>query len=167
MSDASGREPTFLLGEMDLEHIREMVERVANSEGLELLAVEWAGSPRHRVLRITIDRPEGGTSHRDCQTVSEQVGALLDVEDLIPGPYVLEVTSAGVDRKLYKPADYDRFRGRRVKVRLKQPTAELGGRRFEAYLDGLAEGVVSFRLAGKTLQIPYQDIDAVNLVVEL
>jgi len=152
---------------MNLERIRELAEGVARSEAVELVTVEWAGSARQGVLRLIIDRAEGGVSHRDCQTVSEQVGVLLDVEDLVPGRYVLEVASPGLDRRLYRPADYKRFRGRRVKVRLKQRREELGGRRFTAELEGLAEGVVSFRLDDRTLRVPYDDIDRVNLVLEL
>lgn len=152
---------------MNLERIRELAQGVARSEALELVTVEWAGSPRQGVLRLIIDRAEGGVSHRDCQAVSEQVGVLLDVEDLIPGRYVLEVASPGLDRRLYKPGDYERFRGRRVKVRLKQRREELGGRRFVAELEGLADGVVSFRLDDRTLRVPYDDIDRVNLVLEL
>ena len=152
---------------MDLERIREVAERVAASEGLELVAVEWAGSPGHGLLRLIIDRPGGSVSHKDCETVSQQVGTLLDVEDLIPSRYLLEVASPGLDRRLYKPADYDRFRGRRVQVRLKQRLAELGGRRFTAELEGLSEGLVSFRLEGRTLRVPYDDIDRVNLLLEV
>jgi ribosome maturation factor RimP len=152
---------------MDLERIRSIAERVAGAEGLELLAAEWAGPDRGGVLRLIIDRPQGGVSHRDCQAVSEQVGAILDVEDLVPGRYTLEVASPGLDRKLYSPADFVRFRGRRVKVRLKQPLAELGGRRFEAELEGLAEGVVSFQVEGRRVSVPYDGIEAVNLKVDL
>jgi len=152
---------------MDLKRIRELAEGVARTEGLELVALEWAGSPRQGVLRLIIDRPEGGVSHGHCQAVSEQMGVLLDVEDLVPGRYVLEVASPGLDRRLYQPADYERFRGRRVQVRLKQRREELGGRRFTAELEGLAEGVVHFRLDDRTLQIPYDDIDRVNLLLEL
>lgn len=151
---------------MNLDQIRSIAERVVDSEQLQLLAVEWAGSDRQGVLRITIDRPEGSISHRDCQAVSQQVGALLDVEDLIPGRYRLEVASPGLDRKLYQPADYERYRGRRVKVRLKQRLPELGGRRFTARLEGLADGVVSFDREGQTLRIPYESIDSINLVFE-
>jgi len=151
---------------MDLERIRAIAERVAGSEGLELVAVEWAGGPGRGILRLTIDRPGGGISHRDCEAVSEQVGAVLDVEDLVPGRYVLEVASPGLDRKLYSPADYERFRGRRVQVRLKHRVAELPGRRFQAELVGLADGVVSFLVEGETLRVPYEDIAQVNLVVE-
>jgi len=152
---------------MDLERIRGLAERVALSEGLELVTVEWAGSPGHGVLRLIIDRLGGAVGHADCETVSTQVGALLDVEDLVPGHYVLEVASPGLDRKLYRPADYERFRGRRVKVRLKHRVAELPGRRFQAELGGLAEGVVSFLVDGQRVQVPYEEIAQVNLVVEL
>lgn len=152
---------------MDLERIRSLAERVAGSEGLELLAVEWSGTSRQGTLRIILDRREGGVSHRDCQAVSEQVGTLLDVEDLVPGRYMLEVASPGLDRRLYKPDDYQRFRGHRVKVRLKQRLPELGGRRFTAELEGLADGVVTFQLEGRTLRIPYENIDRANLVIEL
>lgn len=166
MTNPVGVSPLFCWQAMDLERIRSLAERVARSEGLELATVEWAGSPRQGVLRLIIDRPRGAISHGDCQVVSQQLGVLLDVEDLIPGRYVLEVASPGLDRRLYKPADYERFRGRRVRVRLKQRLPELGGRRFTADLEGLAEGVVSFRLEGRRLRVPYDNIDRVNLVAE-
>jgi ribosome maturation factor RimP len=105
---------------MDLDRIQNLAQRVADSEGLELVAVEWSGSARQGTLRIIIDRQDGGVGHQDCQAISEQMGTLLDVDDLVPGRYLLEVASPGLDRRLYKPADYQRFQGRRVKVRLKQ-----------------------------------------------
>lgn len=151
---------------MDLERIRAIAERVAGSEGLELVAAEWAGGAGRGILRLTIDRPEGGVSHNDCQSVSEQVGAILDVEDLVPGRYTLEVASPGLDRRLYRPADYERFRGRQVKVVLKRRREELGGRRFKGELEGLAEGVVRFRLEGRDLAVPYDEIERANLVPE-
>ena len=143
-----------------------MAEGVAGSEGLELVNLEWAGSVGRGVLRLIIDRPDGAVSHRDCEAISRQLGTLLDVEGAVEGRYTLEVASPGLDRKLYKPADYERFRGRRVKVRLRQPVPGLG-RKFQARLEGLAEGVVSFAVDTRTIQVPYDDIDAVNLVVEL
>jgi len=151
---------------VDLDRIRQMAEGVAGSEGLELVNLEWAGPAGHGVLRLTIDRPEGAVSHRDCEAISRQLGTLLDVEDLVEGRYTLEVASPGLDRRLYKPADFERFRGRRVKVKLRQPLPGLG-RKFPARLDGLAGGVVSFELDGRAVQVPYDDIEAVNLVVEL
>jgi ribosome maturation factor RimP len=151
---------------MDLDRIQSLAQRVADSEGLELVAVDWSGSSRQGTLHIIIDRQEGGVGHQDCQTVSEQVGTLLDVEDLVPGRYMLEVASPGLDRRLYKPADYERFQGRRVKVRLKQRLPELGGRRFTGKLEGLADGMVTFEVEGRTLRIPYENIDRANLVAE-
>ena len=143
-----------------------MAEGVAGSEGLELVTLEWAGPVGRGVLRLIIDRPDGAVSHRDCEAMSRQLGTLLDVEDLVEGRYTLEVASPGLDRRLYKPADYERFRGRRVKVRLRKPAPGLG-RKFQARLEGLAGGVVSFEVNGQAVQVPYDDIDAVNLVVEL
>jgi len=143
-----------------------MAEGVAGSEGLELVTLEWAGPVGRGVLRLIIDRPDGAVSHRDCEAMSRQLGTLLDVEDLVEGRYTLEVASPGLDRRLYKPADYERFRGRRVKVRLRQPAPGLG-RKFQARLEGLSGGVVSFEVNGQAVRVPYDDIDAVNLVVEL
>ncbi len=95
---------------MDLEPIREAAGRVAHSLGLEIVDVEWKVG-KQRLLRIYIDRPEG-ISHSDCQAVSEQLSVILDVEDLVPGArYTLEVSSPGLDRKLMKAADYERFVG--------------------------------------------------------
>jgi ribosome maturation factor RimP len=151
---------------MDMERIRQMAEGVASSEGLELVNLEWAGPVGRGVLRLIIDRPDGAVSHRDCENMSRQLGTLLDVEDAVDGRYVLEVASPGLDRKLYRPADYQRFRGRRVKVKLRQPLPGRG-RKFQARLEGLAGGVVSFEVDGQPVQVPYDDIEVVKLVVEL
>ena len=151
---------------MQLERIREVAQRVAGSHGLELVHVEWTGTPRKGVLCIFIDQRERGVSHADCQAVSEQVGTLLDVEDLISGSYVLEVASPGLDRKLYSAADFERFRGRRVKVTLRRRSEQLGRKRFEARLADLAGGIVSFELDDQPVQVPFDDIASVNLVIE-
>jgi RimP N-terminal domain len=92
--------------------VEEAAQRVAQSEGLELVEVEVKGGGNARLVRISIDKPEGVT-HADCQTVSDKVGEILEAEDAIPGHYTLEVSSPGVERKLLKPQDYQR-RGRRT-----------------------------------------------------
>ncbi|MFQ5926816.1 MAG: ribosome maturation factor RimP [Terriglobia bacterium] len=167
MDDPSGREPTFLLGEnLQLERIRAIAERVARSEGLDLVAVEWAGSPRHRLLRVLIDNPARPVSHRECELVSQQMGTILDVEDLIPARYVLEVASPGLDRKFYRPADYERFSGRRVKVRLKHHSPTVGRKTFEARLVGYAQGQVRLEVDGQEVAIPDAEIAQTNLVFE-
>src|ERR1700723_1800944 len=94
--------------------------QVASPAGIEIVEVELKGSGRSHLLRIYIDKPEGVT-HADCELVSRQVSAALDVEDPIPGTYELEVSSPGVERKLGKWQDWQRFAGKKVKVVLKEP----------------------------------------------
>src|SRR5258706_1420301 len=102
--------------------IRQIAERVAASEGLEVRNLELRGG-KEGLLRIVIDKPEGVT-HQDCEKVSRQVSAILDVEDPIPGRYTLEVSSPGAERKLSRPEDFQRFTGKMAKVVLRDP---LGG----------------------------------------
>ena len=108
---------------VDLERIRNIAERVATSEGLALIDVELKGGRSNPLLRIYIDKAEG-VSHADCAQVSEQVSAILDVEDPFPSSYTLEVSSPGLDRALTKPSHYEHFAGRRARIVLKQPVGE-------------------------------------------
>ena len=148
-----------------LERIREIAERVANSEGLELVEVEFLSRGPTAVLRIFLDKP-GGITLGDCQTVSEQVGTILDVEDFIAQSYTLEVSSPGLDRKLVKPADYRRFAGRRVKVLLKAPRD--GQRRFRGKLLGLLEDNIQVETdEGQVVSLGFDEIAKANLVAEL
>src|SRR5512132_2591639 len=101
--------------------IEEVAQRVAEAEGLELVEVEVKGGGQSRLVRISIDKPEGVT-HGDCELVSQQVGTILDVEDVVPGGrYTLEVSSPGVERKLLKQQDYERFQGKKAKITLREP----------------------------------------------
>jgi len=93
------------------------IEQVAQAAGCELVHAELKGG----VLRIFVDRPEGGVTIADCELVSRQVSALLDVLDFGNGRYVLEVSSPGLDRQLYKPRDYDRFAGSLARVTFQDP----------------------------------------------
>ena len=172
---------------MNLEKVREAAERVARSEGLEIADVEWLVG-KQRFLRVYIDRvasplsspngsegdadvlsnPYANVSHADCERVSQQLSVILDVEDLIPGPgYTLEVSSPGMDRALKKPADFDRFRGRLVKITTTEPIAD--SKFFEGRLLGLSGGRVSVELKGKEtrrIELPLEAIRKANLVVE-
>src|SRR3984957_1238809 len=113
---------------MDLEKIRAAAEEVARSEGVGVFDVEWKVG-KQRLLRVYLDRlpgptnPEGlGITHKDCERVSQQLSVLLDIEELVPGPpYTLEVSSPGLDRKLIKAADYERFIGRLAKIWRNEP----------------------------------------------
>ena len=149
---------------MDRDAIGEIIERVASREGLELVHWEAVGPRNHFVLRIFIDKP-GGVNHGDCEVVSNQVGLLLDVEDLIPHKYTLEVSSPGVERGLYKPKDYERFAGSRVKLRIAEPIN--GQRNFRGRLVGIDQGAVSFEADGVGLiEIPYESIVKANIEYE-
>ena len=157
---------------MELEKIREAAERVARSLDLEIFDVEWKIG-KQRLLRVYIDRlpglqnPEGlGVTHKDCERVSEQLSVILDVEDLVPGPsYVLEISSPGLDRKLIKPADYERFVGRLAKIWLNEPVEKQAY--LEGRLAGYADGVVKVTVRDRELAVPYAGIKKANLVVEL
>ena len=157
---------------MDLDKIREAAERVARSEGLEVFDVEWKIG-KQRLLRVYIDRlpgpqnPEGlGVSHNDCQRVSEQLSVILDVEDLVPGPaYVLEVSSPGLDRKLLKPADYERFAGRLAQIWVNEPVENQ--KYLEGRLSGYSEGTVKLNVKNREIADPFAGIRKANLVVEI
>ena len=176
---------------MNLEKVREAAERVARSEGLEVVDVEWKVG-KQRFLRVTIDRvpakrepnaavegqpvvgPDtgagyGGVGHLDCERVSQQLSVILDVEELIPGSqgYVLEVSSPGLDRELKKAADFERFAGRLAKISTVEAVGD--AKFFEGRLAGLADGKVRMELSGKNarvVELPLEMIRKANLVVE-
>jgi len=158
---------------MDVEQIREAADRAARSLGLEVFDVEWKVG-KQRLLRVYIDRlPDPanpgapGISHDDCQRVSEQLSVILDVEELIPGgaSYILEVSSPGLDRKLIKEADYERFSGRLAKIWLNEPVENQ--KYLEGRLAGYADGMVKVKVRDRELAVPYAAIRKANLVVEL
>jgi ribosome maturation factor RimP len=149
---------------LNREAINEIIERVAAREGLELVHWETVGPRNHFVLRIFIDKP-GGVTLGDCERVSNQVGTLFDVEDLIPNPYTLEVSSPGIERGLYKPADYERFTGSRVKLRTAQPID--GQRNFKGVLLGINGDIVSLEAdAAGRIDIPFEQIAKANIEYE-
>jgi len=150
---------------VDLERIRDIAERVATSEGLVLFDVELKGGRSNPLLRIYIDKPQG-VSHADCALVSEQVSAILDVEDPFPSSYTLEVSSPGLDRALTKPSHYAHFAGRRARIVVKEPVGEQ--RVFEGRLAGCEAGKVRMDLGeGKLVELDLASISKAKLVVEL
>lgn len=149
---------------IELDRIRDAAERAARSAGVEVVDVEWKIG-KQRFLRVFIDKPEG-VSHRDCQAVSEQLGVLLDLEDMVPGSrYVLEVSSPGLDRKLTKPSEFERFKGRLARISTTEPVAN--AKFFEGRLAGFADGRVKIDVRGQIIEVPFADIRKANLVVEL
>ena len=152
------------MAELERDAIGKIIERVAAREGLELVHWEMVGPRNNFVLRIYIDKP-GGVNHGDCETVSNQVGTLLDVEDLIANRYTLEVSSPGIERGLYKRADYERFAGNRVKIKTFAPIG--GQRNFRGTLVGISDDTVSIDTdsAGR-IEIPYEQIAKANIEYE-
>jgi ribosome maturation factor RimP len=158
---------------LDLEAIRGIAARVAASYGLEIWEVELRGTGgKSRMLRVYIDRPTGGmassggpatagrpgqvdgspavggVTHEDCANVSRELGTILDVEDAVPGgTYLLEVSSPGLDRKLAKPADFERFVGSLVKLMTREPVNE--NRHFEGRLERFGEGRLVLGIEGQ------------------
>lgn len=150
---------------MDVKKIREIAERVATSEGLALVDVELKGGRSNALLRIYIDKP-GGVSHADCALVSEQLSAILDVEDPFPGSYTLEVSSPGLDRVLTKPSDFEHFAGRRARLVLREPVDKQ--RVIEGRLAGFEAGRVRLDLGENGMrELELSNIAKAKLVVEL
>jgi ribosome maturation factor RimP len=145
--------------------IEEIAHRVAESEGLEIVEVEVKGGGQHRFVRISIDKPEG-VSHGDCEMLSQQVGTILDVEDVVPGGrYTLEVSSPGVERKLLKPQDYERFQGKKAKITLRDPID--GRRNWEGTLAGIEDGLIRLDMErGDPLRFRFDQVQKANLKFE-
>jgi len=145
--------------------IEAIAARVATSEGMEVVEVAVKGGGASRLVRISIDKPTGVT-HGDCEKVSQQVGTILDVENVMPGGrYTLEVSSPGVERKLARPADFRRFQGKKIKVVLHQPVE--GRRNWEGTLAGFENGRVTIETAGHPpLEVGLDEIQKANLKFE-
>ena len=137
---------------VERDRVRQLVREVVEGQGYELVEFELKGGGKHSILRIFIDKP-AGISHQDCELVSEQLGTVLDVEDLDPFSYTLEVSSPGLDRKLVKDSDYTRFEGKLAKIQTRIPLQQQ--RTFKGRLRGLQSGKVLLELPnGGLMEIP-------------
>ena len=140
--------------------LRKLLEPAVSALGFELVGVEFV-SGRRGLLRLYIDSEDGVTID-DCQAVSHQVSGLLDVEDPIQGQYSLEVSSPGLDRPLFRAADFERFAGHEVSLRLVAPVE--GRRKFRGVLLGLRDGRVVVQVEEQELVVALEEIDAARLV---
>lgn len=170
---------------LDVERVREIADRVAASGGLEVVEVEILGGGKARMLRVFLDKPAAGAeplsgvTHGDCANFSREFGTILDVEDVMPGSYTLEVSSPGLDRRLIKPADFSRFTGSRLKLTTRQPVDN--NRHFEGRLESFTNGRLTLDLsvashksrkkmgpaAGEKIEIDFANVEKANLVPEL
>ena len=135
--------------------VRTLAEPVCAAEGLELIHVEFQRESGGRILRLYIDKPEG-INLEDCAGISRQMGDIIDVNLDDIGPFNLEVTSPGPSRPLVKRADYERFKGNRVKIRTNRPIN--GQKNFKGVLLGISGEQVSLRVGEEVVAILNQDI---------
>jgi len=144
--------------------VTELVDSVVASLGYELVGVEYTPQGKNSILRVFIDS-ENGIVLEDCERVSRQLSSVLDVEDPIKGQYLLEVSSPGMDRPLFKLADYQRFCGQRAKIRLHD--MQDGRRKMKGRIDSVDDEVITLSLDdGEQIQVRFDNIDKANLVPE-
>lgn len=146
------------------EKVRGIAKPIVDSLGYELIDVEYLAGGNRAKLRLFIDK-EGGVTLDDCEKASRYVGYALDVEDPMSTSYVLEVSSPGLDRPLKKPSDYERYKGRLVKIKTKVPVNDQ--MLFIGRLSGIINEKVKIKLDGeKDLSISLDDISSARLEVE-
>tara|TARA_R110002072_G_scaffold284396_4_gene448583 strand:- start:50053 stop:50556 length:504 start_codon:yes stop_codon:yes gene_type:complete len=158
-------ETGFLQGEngtvlASTENIAELLRPTVAALDLELWGVELLVRGRSSLLRLYIDGPDGVTID-DCERVSRQVSAVLDVEDPLSGEYTLEVSSPGLDRPLFSMEQYARFVGDVISLRLRAPLN--GRRKFKGVLEKAEAGVITMTVDSEQLDIPFQQVEKANI----
>ena len=145
--------------------LTQMFEPVVESMGYELVGVEFNAGGGHGTLRVYIDREEG-VSLDDCAAISHQLSGILDVEEPIKQAYDLEISSPGIDRPLFKLADFERFNGQEAKIKL---ALGLDGRKnFKGRLQGVTDAKqIVIEVDGEQFDLPYADIARANLVGDI
>lgn len=146
---------------------QELLEPIVAGEGLELLEVEFVREREGWVLRLFIDKPGGRVGLDECSQVSRAVDTVLDVEDLVPHEYSLEVSSPGVNRPLKKPVHFERVKGQKVKVKTFGPIGEPPRKNFTGTLTEVAADAITVDVEGAgSFRISFKDIAKANLEFE-
>jgi ribosome maturation factor RimP len=141
--------------------IAELIAPTVEALELELWGIEHAQQGKYSVLRIFIES-ERGITIEDCEKVSRQVSAILDVEDPISGEYTLEVSSPGLDRPLFKIEQFEQYKGNEIDVRLRAPLN--GRRKFKGLIARVSDDKVCVQVDGVEYQLPHADIEKANIV---
>jgi ribosome maturation factor RimP len=144
--------------------LRKLLEPGVQALGFELVDLDVVGQRHHPTLRVYIDSPRGVTVD-DCAGVSRQLSAILEVEDPLPGSYTLEVSSPGLDRPLVTLADFRRFTGETVRIRMQAPLA--GRRNFTGRLVGLKDNQVVIEADNERFDLAFEEIERARLVPRL
>jgi ribosome maturation factor RimP len=146
-----------------IEEIKAVVEPIVQSQGMELVDLEYQREGRGWVLRVFLDR-EGGITVENCAEASGEIGATLEVKDFIPNPYILEVSSPGLDRPLKKPEDFIKYQNHQIKLKTFEPIE--GRKNFKGLLLGMETGKVRLEVESRVYEIPLQAISKANLEFE-
>ena len=162
---------------VDTDNLAKLVGPIVAGLGYELVDLEWKHEAGRWILRAFIDVVESAVkgsvvSHEDCSRVSHAVGAELDVADAIHVPFVLEVSSPGLNRPLKREADFLRFTGKKARIRTRLPLADAaapesaGRRNFSGKLLGVEAGEIQIDVDGRVFRIPVTDVEKANLQFE-
>ncbi|MCA1622525.1 MAG: ribosome maturation factor RimP [Acidobacteria bacterium] len=144
--------------------VQENAARVAEENRLELVHAETVGTIANLTIRVFIDKPDGVT-HEDCSIVSRQLGEIFDAEDFIPSSYLLEVSSPGLERRLYNLKDFEKFAGSLAKVKIK--AAIDGQKNFRGRIAGVEGDEVIFDdKTNGTVRFPYEVVAKANLEID-
>lgn len=145
-----------------------LVSPLVAAEGFELVEAEYVREQAGWVLRLYIDKPGGGISLDECALVSRAIDPMLDLEDLIPHEYSLEVSSPGLNRPLRKPEHFARVKGQRIKVKTYGPIGEPPRKNFTGTLSDVGDQVIRMDVEGAgSFEIPFRDIAKANLEFQL
>ena len=148
-----------------MQDLSALFEPVIQSMGYELVGVEFQGSVQHGTLRVYIDH-ENGIGVDDCVAISQQISAILDVEEPIQQAYDLEVSSPGLNRPLFKPADYELFTDSLVKIKMAVPVD--GRRNFKGVIQGVKQAkIVQVMVDNESYELLINDIDKANLISKI
>lgn len=131
-------------------------------QGYELVEVELAGQSGVRILRIYIDKADGGIGLQDCTTISQLLNPLLDAEDFISENYFLEVSSPGIDRPVRKPSDFNRYAGEAITVLTHSPIQ--GRKKFDGMLRGFEDGLIQVDCDGTLYEVHVENLRKANLI---
>lgn len=132
--------------------------------GCDLWGIEYLSQGKHSLLRVYLDK-EGGIDVEDCAQVSRQISSILDVEDPISGEYTLEVSSPGLDRPLFTPAQYEAYAGSHVKLRLHEPFE--GKRNFSGLIKGVEDEEIILIVDDNAYTLPFELIEKANIVADI
>jgi ribosome maturation factor RimP len=146
---------------LSIARLTELLEPLVNELGYEFVGLEYSSNPKNPVLVLYIDKP-GGISVDDCEAVSREAAARLDVADPIPGHYVLEVSSPGLDRPLFTPGQFARFTGEIARLSLFAPVA--GRRKYKGRIVGVAGDTIEIEQDGAPVRLEHANIAKARLV---